>query len=41
VGTDAAAADYNDEGGAEFGEAVVGEEDAVSSQLFQNEVWVG
>lgn len=30
MGAYAAAADYDDEGGAEFGETVVGEEDAVA-----------
>lgn len=36
----AAAADHDDEGGAEFGEAGVSEEDAVSGQLLKDEVWV-
>lgn len=38
MAADAAAANYNDEGGAQGGEARVGEEDAVTRQLFKDEV---
>jgi hypothetical protein len=36
VGTDAVAADDDDEGVAQFGEAFVGQEDAVAGQLLED-----
>jgi hypothetical protein len=40
VGANATAANDDDEGVAEFGEAFVGEEDAVSCELFENQCFV-
>lgn len=40
VGADAAAADDDHEGIAEFGEALVGEEDAVAGELLEDELVV-
>lgn len=39
MGTDAAATDDYYEGGAEFLETRVGEEDAVARELFEDEFW--
>ena len=40
MGANATAANNNHEGVAEFGESLVGEENSVSCQLFQNECFI-